>query len=262
MIRVRLLGGARKAVGRDVVEITAESLPVAEMLGILKSQSALPAMLKRENLIIAINGADAASRGDSAQIRDGDEVTVVTVIHGGAKSASPYIVEKIGNSFVMVIGIAEIPWTNETAFLKQLRSLSSATVQAVNFRSVYSVGHILGAVAIALQALEDGILIANTLETEILLRLAGTNQISEAIRRAGVKPGSGAFVIALSDSDEVLSGLLKKIGAIFELDGRLFTSGKRRASSILRSMKLKTPGWMGPDQIESFLVERAAIITK
>jgi molybdopterin converting factor small subunit len=84
MIAIRLLGGAKKAVGRPLVELDRNSATVSEILNFLQSMSSEPRLLQPGNLIIAVNGVDsAATAGASTVAKDGDEVTVVTVVHGG-----------------------------------------------------------------------------------------------------------------------------------------------------------------------------------
>lgn len=84
MIAIRLLGGAKKAVGLPVVELDRNSATVSEILNFLQSISSEPRLLQPGNLIVAVNGVDSAAiAGASTTAKDGDKVTVVTVVHGG-----------------------------------------------------------------------------------------------------------------------------------------------------------------------------------
>lgn len=84
MITIRLLGGAKKAVGRSLVELDQDSITVSEILQFLQKISLGPHLLQPGNLIVAINGIDsAAKKGGNTIAKHGDEVTVVTVVHGG-----------------------------------------------------------------------------------------------------------------------------------------------------------------------------------
>lgn len=84
MITIRLLGGAKKAVGKPFVELDRQQSAVSEILSYLQGVSVEPRLLVPENLIVAVNGVDSAAlEGPSTQVRDGDSVTVVTVVHGG-----------------------------------------------------------------------------------------------------------------------------------------------------------------------------------
>ncbi len=84
MIQIRLLGGAKKAVGRPLVELDRDSAPVSEILQFLQAIAPEPRLLQPGNLIVAVNGVDSAAvAGLDTVAKGGDEVTVVTVVHGG-----------------------------------------------------------------------------------------------------------------------------------------------------------------------------------
>jgi tRNA threonylcarbamoyladenosine modification (KEOPS) complex Cgi121 subunit/molybdopterin converting factor small subunit len=265
MILVKLLGGAKKAVGRDQLEIDAKAMSVIDILDVLRSRAEAPQLLKRENLIIAINGADSKAFGESPIVNDGDVLTIVTVVHGGApqETAPTQIIEKINGKFVLVAEIKKVTGKDPAEFLRKLRAQTDADVQIVNSDSVYSLGHILGVVTIAVEAQEQGCAIASSLEVEILVRLAATNQISIAIQRCGVQYGNPACIIALNESKDVISKFCEKVSEQFELDSSLYKQNKSKARRILRSMGLtKAISAIQHKNIEPFLIERAAITIK
>lgn len=84
MITIRLLGGARKAVGKPSVSLDKNESSVSGILSYLQDISAEPRLLQPGNLIVAVNGVDSAAlAGADTVVRSGDTVTVVTVVHGG-----------------------------------------------------------------------------------------------------------------------------------------------------------------------------------
>lgn len=84
MITVRLLGGAKKIIGQEMVHITEPLIKVSDLMDILKKDAIDPEKLNFDNIVIAINGVDCSVLGGlDASTRSGDEVTVVTVVHGG-----------------------------------------------------------------------------------------------------------------------------------------------------------------------------------
>jgi sulfur-carrier protein len=84
MIAIRLLGGAKKAVGKPLVKLDRDSITVSEILQFLQNISSDSRSLQPSNLIVAINGVDsAAAKGVDTVAKRGDEVIVVTVVHGG-----------------------------------------------------------------------------------------------------------------------------------------------------------------------------------
>lgn len=84
MITIRLLGGAKKAVGKSAVQLDKSEVSVSEILTFLQGMSAQPRLLEPGNLIVAVNGMDSAAiAGLATTVKDGDTVTVLTVVHGG-----------------------------------------------------------------------------------------------------------------------------------------------------------------------------------
>src|SRR5262245_26068115 len=102
MITIRLLGGAKKAVGRQTISLERTSVSVMEILQFLSGASADPRLLQPNNLIIAINGVDtAALQGHQTMVKTGDIVTVVTVVHGGTEYT-------MGSYRVLIMGFRQI----------------------------------------------------------------------------------------------------------------------------------------------------------
>ncbi len=82
MIRVRLLGGVRRALGREYVDIDSEQLALRDLLSILAGMKCM--LYNPSDLIIVVNGVDSSLLGGmDTIIRRGDNVTVLTVVHGG-----------------------------------------------------------------------------------------------------------------------------------------------------------------------------------
>lgn len=81
---MRLLGGAKKIIGREIIHITEPLIKVSDLMDLLKKDAIDPEKLNYDNLVIAINGVDCSVLGGlDASTGAGDEVTVVTVVHGG-----------------------------------------------------------------------------------------------------------------------------------------------------------------------------------
>lgn len=86
MITIKLLGGARQALGESRISLNRYSASVSDLLEDLRVRANKPDLLQRENLIVAINEVDScALQGDDTLAKDGDTVTILTVVHGGAQ---------------------------------------------------------------------------------------------------------------------------------------------------------------------------------
>jgi molybdopterin converting factor small subunit len=78
------LGGVKKLIGEDLICITEPIVKVSYIMDLLRKNATEPAKLNFDNIIIAVNGVDCSILGGkAASAKDGDEVTVVSIVHGG-----------------------------------------------------------------------------------------------------------------------------------------------------------------------------------
>jgi molybdopterin converting factor small subunit len=85
MIRVRLLGGAKRVVGKEYVNLDVKELTLRELLSLLASMSSDPSIFtNNSNIIVVINGIESSLLGGlDAVINSNDQVSILTVVHGG-----------------------------------------------------------------------------------------------------------------------------------------------------------------------------------
>jgi len=84
MIKLELLGGVKKAVGKSSVILEETRLPIYEILMLLRRNVKEPGVLTLNNILIAVNGVEYSSLdGTDTVVESGDTVTIVTVAHGG-----------------------------------------------------------------------------------------------------------------------------------------------------------------------------------
>jgi molybdopterin converting factor small subunit len=78
------LGGIKKITGEEMIHITEPLIKVSYLMDLLKKSAADPSKLNFDNVVIAVNGVDCSILGGmDASAKEGDEVTVVSVVHGG-----------------------------------------------------------------------------------------------------------------------------------------------------------------------------------
>lgn len=84
MITIKLLGGAKKAVGKGVLSVEKESMTINEILQMLSSISSNSNVFNSNNMLIAINGVESSILGGiNARVSTGDVVSIIPVVHGG-----------------------------------------------------------------------------------------------------------------------------------------------------------------------------------
>lgn len=252
MITVRLLGGAKKAVGRPTVNLDRSSASISEILDYLTTISTEPRLLQRNNLIIALNDVDSASlQGNNTVVKSGDIVKIVTVVHGGTH----YTLNSYHVSIIGVQNIIHDPGVLVNMMRGQHKNLS---IQAVDANAVYGEQHILGVLRIALEAERRNILIANRCEMELLIRLAGTDQISEAIRRSGLKKCVAGCFVAFSQDSEALHQFVEWTKSEFDLDDSVLEPNEDKKTHL--ASMLGCPAKLNNDEFLQYLLEKAAIL--
>jgi tRNA threonylcarbamoyladenosine modification (KEOPS) complex Cgi121 subunit len=133
-------------------------------------------------------------------------------------------------------------------------------VQAADAQAVYGREHAVGALYIAIEALERKVMMANKSETEVLLRLACTDQISEALKRAGLKKDKPGCFIAFSKDAGALKKFGKDIDKEFELDDSVILPTKAKKARLEKMLGVRPK--LHDSQFLDFLLERAAILVK
>jgi len=259
MITIKLLGGAKKAIGKSEVKIDKPSASVSEILQFLQGISLEPRLLEPLNLIIAINGVDSAVlSGQKTVAKSDDIVTIVTVVHGGADR--PHNYDKIKGFYVSIIGIITI-MNDPGTLVDNLRAIEQdLSIQAVRASAVYGTEHILAVIRIVLEAEKRRIMLANKREMELLIRLACTDQISEAINRAGLKKNMpGCFIVMSKDWTKLqqFAGYVKKN---FDIDNSVLKSDDEKRVRLSSLLGLNTT--IEEKEFIKYLVERAAIVMK
>ncbi|MFQ5940216.1 MAG: MoaD/ThiS family protein [Nitrososphaerales archaeon] len=84
MITVKLLGGARKIVGKEEISIEMHSMKVSEIVRMLSSMSSDTKIFNPTNMLIVVNGVELSIIGGlDARVNNGDIVSIVPVVHGG-----------------------------------------------------------------------------------------------------------------------------------------------------------------------------------
>ncbi len=84
MINVKLLGGAKRVIGKDRLEIQKQNAKLHEIVAVLLSMSSNSNVFNANNLLIVINGVESSMLGGlDATVKDGDVISIVPVVHGG-----------------------------------------------------------------------------------------------------------------------------------------------------------------------------------
>jgi len=253
---VKLLGGAKKSFSTDTMLFEKNILTLSELINHLIQRKPKDTLeFDIANLLIAVNGIDSSALdGLDTKLEDNDVVSIIPVIHGGTASRIQF---SIMNSNVEIFDM--INRELDIEFLNNLRQkYPYLTIQAINSRFILDVNHIKKILALSLYAKKNKTLLSKKIETDILLRLACTTQISYAIKVAGRKPKNDFVIVAIgkkSTLDKLNSDLISHLNPRplsknnHSFMKKQFKISKKQMSALSSS-----------DPLEDILVEKAAVL--
>lgn len=256
MITVKFLGGAKKSFSADSLSIQKKELTVQQLLDhlILKKPEKTPE-LDTENVLIAINGKDSSVMGGkAATLHSGDIVSIIPVIHGG----SPRVRFKIGSSNIEIFSMINDKNVDNYYLDNLRRAFPKVVLQAISKKFIVNKSHIQKILIVSLMAKKQNIMLSKKLETDILMRLAGTTQIAKAISQVGINNKNGFIIIAIGPKStlEKIHSVLKPQfdDEFFSKDSyRFITKEFKITKKQLQATDTKTP-------LEDILAERAAVL--
>lgn len=257
MITVKLLGGAKKSLSADKMEIKKDDLTVAELIESL--QKSIPKNmppLDVKNMLVAINGVDSSAlQGFATQLKSGDTVSIIPVIHGGSVRRMWFHIFKTRVELFKIKNNLNDP----TKFLEDLRlKYQDLAIQAIDTHYVLNIEHAKKIIIISLAAKKTATMLSNKLETDILMRFACTKQISEAIQKAGLQKRQDFILIAIGKKSS-LDKLYTEVGTILKLT-QLSNSNPNFLKKEFAISKKQLQATLSHTKLEDLLAERAAVL--
>lgn len=256
MVTVRFVGGMKKSFQLDQMELSVENIPLEKLISLLleKKPKNTPDF-DTNNVLIAINGADSsAMEGNSTIIKKNDLISIIPIIHGGSGKKLFF---NVGTKNVLVIELKGNKKIDVT-FLENLRKeFPHVNLQAISSKFILNSYHLKNLLGISIKSKREKILLANKLETDILMRFALTNQISEAIKKVGIKPNSNIVLIAIGKKPD-LEKIYKNL-KFFTIP--LFS--KNNSSFLIKNFKIsknQIDSVSSKKPLEDILIEKAAVL--
>ena len=256
MITVKFVGGAKKSFSTEQLHIDKSDISIQELLDLLlELKPDNTPNLDTENILIAINGADSsAMEGKSTKIKNNDLVSIIPVIHGGSSKKLTFQILKKQIQIIEIRGQKTI----NVKFLDDLRKkYPKLQLQAVSSKFVMNNYHLKKIISLSLESEKNNILLSKKLETDILMRFALTNQISNAITLVGIQPKTNFILIAVGNKkmlNSLYQELLPLSVNLFLKNNDLFLKKYFKITKkLLDSVYSKNP-------LEDILVEKAAIL--
>jgi tRNA threonylcarbamoyladenosine modification (KEOPS) complex Cgi121 subunit/molybdopterin converting factor small subunit len=253
LITVKLFGGAKKSFSTDQIIVNQDNLTIQELLDHLaKNKPKNTNELDTSNLLVAVNGVDSSTMGGfSAKLKANDIVSIIPIIHGGS-TRTKFLID---NKTIEIFAIKK--QGSNIEFLDKLREkFQNIVIQGMSSNFILNPSHVKKIILLSLYAQKNNILLSKKLETDIIMRFAGTNQIIQAIKIVGVKNNQDFVIIAIGKKLllDKLFDYLKPFLTTFPKNNQPFLRKKFNISNKhLDAASSKTP-------LEDLLTERAAVL--
>jgi len=253
LITVKLFGGAKKTFSTDQIIVNQDNLTIGDLLDYLaKNKPKNTNELDTSNLLVAVNGVDSSTMGGfSAKLKANDIVSIIPIIHGGS-TRTKFLID---NKTIEIFAIKN--QGSNIEFLDKLREkFQNIVIQGMSSNFILNPSHVKKIILLSLYAQKNNILLSKKLETDIIMRFAGTNQIIQAIKIVGVKNNQDFVIIAIGKKLllDKLFDYLKPFLITLPKNNQPFLRKKFNISSKhLGVVSSKTP-------LEDLLTERAAVL--
>lgn len=256
MATIKLVGGAKKIFSTDQLELDIDDITIENLLELLlKIKPKNTPTLDANNILVAVNGADSsAMNGMKTILKNKDVISIIPIIHGGSNKK---IMIHTGNKNIQIVNIKGNKKI-DVSFLDDLRKeFPKIKLQAISSKFILNLYHLKKILSISLNSEKEKVLLSNRIETDILMRFAGTRQIADAITSVGIKPKNDFILIAIGNK-LTLNKLYQKLTPfsteLFAIDNSPFLKKHFKITKKqLDSVYSKNP-------LEDILIEKAAVL--
>jgi tRNA threonylcarbamoyladenosine modification (KEOPS) complex Cgi121 subunit len=173
---------------------------------------------------------------------------------------------RIGGSFVSIVCVGSVERMELNRFVNEVRkTFCNIFVQFVAPEVVYGIEHLLGVLKITMESKRRNILIAKTTEMDFLLRLSCTDQISLALKYAGIQNRAYGCIVTSSTDKQQLLSVGNYIKSVFPIASQsVLNPTKKKRNLISSHIHLSTDKTILNDDnlFAEYLIERAALIIK
>ena len=256
MITVNFTGGAKKWFNKTQISVNKDSLNIHQLLHYLadiKPENNID--IDGRNILIAVNGVDSSAlSGFDTKLESDDIVNIIPIIHGGSQQRIKF---KILNQNIELFEFRKNK-IKSTKFLDTLRAeFPDLVIQAISSNFVLNKEHVKKILSLSISAKQYNTLLSKKLEIDILLRFAGTTQISEAIKNLGITQYQNFLLISIG-KNQSLDKLQKRI--LPNLINPFCNNNSKTLENYFNISKKNIDVINSKTPLEDLLVEKASIL--
>ena len=167
---------------------------------------------------------------------------------------------RIDTYYVAIIEIMHLGSENLHELITKFRAFSpDVLVQGMDASYVFGVNHLLRVLQLTVESWNRGIKLSKIMETDILMRLCRTSQISKAIKVGGLKNDSAACFILMSENLDSVLKIKQYIEGYYNEIHVSVLIGKNKMERLRKEFGI-THKKMDRIFFENYLVEKAALV--
>ncbi len=150
MLSIKLLGGAKKSFGTDLLQVDLDDIPIKTLLEHLLSIKPKDTLtLDTKNILVAVNGVDSSALdGYDTVLHKNDVITIIPIIHGGAHARSRFRVCARSAELFCV----KVPGKNYDFLNSARKNFPDLVLEGISSRHILGVQHAKKIVGLSLFA--------------------------------------------------------------------------------------------------------------
>jgi tRNA threonylcarbamoyladenosine modification (KEOPS) complex Cgi121 subunit/molybdopterin converting factor small subunit len=254
LITIKLFGGAKKSLDMSELRTEFDNKKISDLLEYLLSIKPKNT-LDTKNILVAVNGIDSSAlQGNQTILHTDDVVSIIPIIHGGTNKRFQF---KIHVVYVELFNIKNQEEKNYDLLDSVRKKFPNLTFEAISSKYILSQTHVQKIIGLSLYAQKHKILLSKKLQTDILLRFAATTQISEAIKKTGIKAKKDFTIIAIGKKtslNQLCAHLKNNLCSVdYKKNSKFLQKQFNVSKKHLTAVDSKTP-------LEDILVEKATVL--
>jgi tRNA threonylcarbamoyladenosine modification (KEOPS) complex Cgi121 subunit len=169
---------------------------------------------------------------------------------------------KIGNKYVYFHTVFFTQYHDFTIIDKLRKEFPDTFIQALNFDVIYNYEHLFEILRISNLAKKRNVMCSHKIELDFLLRVMGTNQISQAIKEGGVTLDQYITFVVLANKYQINKIYQKLVFLFGNSYDEVFTDKINLRKKIEIYKTKYNNDFFDEDNTIKFLTETAALVMK